>query len=481
MVRRILFGLVITLFAVVAVILFNTFTFTSTQSVVGHVPAPEVPSEALTHLTEAIRHKTISSEDTSLTDTAAFRHFHRFLEKSYPQVHEKLSREIIAELSLLYRWEGKDPSLNAIVLMAHQDVVPIEEATRPIWTVDPFQGVVKDGFIWGRGAADDKINLIAILESVEKLLSKNYKPDRTVYLAFGHDEEVGGKGAIAMAALLKSRNVRADLVLDEGGIITREKVPGMKKPVALLGTSEKGYLSLILSVEKEGGHSSMPEPETAIDILTIAINKIRDHPFKAGFSASTEGFIAALGPEMPFMEKMAFANIWLFRPLVNNIYEQSPGGNAMIRTTVIPTMINAGIKDNVVPTVARATINIRLLPGDSSEEVISRIKEIIADDRVSLTKLTSFAAEPSEVTSAESFAFRKVDQIIRKTVDSVVTAPFLMIGGTDSRHFGEVSDGIIKFSPMTDPIGFHGIDERVSIESYRNSLWFFEQLLRDIR
>jgi carboxypeptidase PM20D1 len=480
MVRRILLGLVIGLLLLVAVILFNTFTFKSIQSAVPYVPAPEIPPQVLTHLTKAISYQTISYEDTIKTDTSAFLAFHEFLREAYPLAHEKLDLEVVAGLSLLYRWEGKDKLLNPIILMAHQDVVPIEEETRSIWTVDPFEGVVKDGFIWGRGAADDKINLIAILESVESLVKENYQPDRTVYLAFGHDEETGGKGAMAMAALLKSRNVRADLILDEGGIITNEKVPGMTRPVALLGTSEKGYLSLVLSVEKQGGHSSMPEDETAIDILTRAINKVRDEPFEARFSESTEGFISSLGPEMPFVERMAFANIWLFRPMVNSIYEQSSGGNAMIRTTVVPTIIRAGVKDNVVPTVASATVNIRLLPGDDSEKVISRIKEIMADDRIRISRLTSFAAEPSQVTSAESFAYHKVDAIVKRSVNDVVTTPFLMIGGTDSRHFGEVSDGIIKFSPMTDPIGFHGIDERVSLESFRNSLWFFEQLLRDL-
>jgi carboxypeptidase PM20D1 len=480
MIKRILLSLLAILVLLVSVVLIKTFTFSSIQSKVAYQPAPEISDDAVKHLLDAISYKTISFDDSTQFDSAAFIGFRKFLESAYPRVHQTLTREVVAGYSLLYKWEGKDTKQNPVILMAHQDVVPIEEASRSIWTVDPFAGTIKDNFIWGRGSADDKINLIAIMEGVEKLLAEKYQPQRTVYLAFGHDEETGGEGATAIAALMKSRNIRADLVLDEGGIITREKVPGMKTPVALLGTSEKGFLSLDLSVEKNGGHSSMPEKETAIDILTNAINKLRAHPFEAGFSPSTKGFMQALGPEMPFTQKMAFANMWLFKPMVVGIYEQSAAGNAMIRTTLAPTIIHAGIKGNVIPTVAVATINLRLLPGDDSESVIGKIKTIISDERVRITPQTAFIAEPSAVTSSENFAYRKIDQTIKKSFKGVLTTPFLMIGGTDSRHYKDVSDGIIKFSPMIDPIGFHGVDERVSLESYGITLWFYEQLLRDL-
>jgi carboxypeptidase PM20D1 len=363
--------------------------------------------------------------------------------------------------------------------MAHQDVVPIEEASAKMWTVDPFAGTSKNNFIWGRGATDDKINLISILEATERLLSENFQPERTIYFAFGHDEEVGGKGAQAIAALLKSRDIKADLVLDEGGIITNDKVPGMNKPVALIGTSEKGYLSLQLSAEKNGGHSSMPEKETSIDILSRAIVKLREHPFEARFSPSTQGFIRYLGPEMPFTNKMAFANTWLFKPMVIGIYEKSAGGNAMIRTTAVPTIIDAGIKDNVIPTVATATVNFRLLPGDSSSLVMRKVRDIINDDRIRISVAGSFISEPSAVTTEDSYAYKKIEEIVKRSFKGVLTSPFLMIGGTDSRYFEEVSSGIIKFSPMIDPVGFHGIDERVSLESYQSSIWFFEQLIRE--
>ncbi len=479
--NRIFLFFLVGVLILVSVLLFNTFRFKSKQLSIESNPSPEVSTASLQHFQEAIRFKTISNSDPSLFDSAQFFGFHRFLKKTYPTVHSRMSLEIVANYSLLYKWEGKNPGLNPIVLMAHQDVVPIEEATRAMWLVDPFAGELKDNFIWGRGTADDKVNLISIMEAAQKLLTENYQPERTVYLVFGHDEELGGSGAQAIVALMKSRNIAPEMVLDEGGIITKEKVPGMTKPVALIGTSEKGYLSLQLTAEKNGGHSSMPESETSIDILAKALIKLREHPFDPGFSPSTQGFMEHIGPEMPFFKKIIFANRWLFKGIIIGIYEMTGSGNALVRTTIAPTILQAGVKDNVIPTLAQATVNFRLLPGDSSSGVMERVKKIIDDERVTVSAFNNFKGEPSSITSEDSFAYKKTDEIAKKTFLNTVTTPFLMIGGTDSRHFSEISSGIIKFSPITDPVGFHGIDERVSLESYQAALWFFEQLMRDTK
>ncbi|MEY4931183.1 MAG: hypothetical protein RI909_1907 [Bacteroidota bacterium] len=467
------------LLVLVAVVLFNTFRMESKQVHVDALPAPEVNPQALQHFQKALSFKTISYGDSSLFDSTQFIGFRDFLETTYPNFHSKLTREIIAGYSLLYTWKGKNPDLKPVVLMAHQDVVPIEEATKAMWTVDPFAGEVKDGFIWGRGTTDDKINLISIVEAAEKLLAENFQPERTIYFSFGHDEEIGGKGAIAAAALLKSRNIEAEFIMDEGGYITLDKMPGITKPLALLGTSEKGYLSLNLSVEQAGGHSSMPAEETSIDILAKALVNLRSKPFPSDLTGSTLEGTAYIGPEMPFIQKMAFANLWLFKDLVISNYEKSPQSAAMVRTTMVPTIIDAGIKDNVIPTVATATVNLRLLPGDLSDDVIEQVKNKMNDDRVKIQRLT-FNAEASAVTPAASTGYSKIDQSVKKSYPQTITTPFLMIGATDSRFFGDVSKNIIKFSPMIDPIGFHGIDERVSVESYKTALWFYENLIKDL-
>jgi carboxypeptidase PM20D1 len=349
-----------------------------------------------------------------------------------------------------------------------------------LWSVNPFEGTIKNDTIWGRGTADDKMNVIAIMEAVEKLLHENFQPERTIYLSFGHDEEVGGgNGAIAIAKLLESRNVKADLVLDEGGIITKDKVPGMTKPVALIGTSEKGYLSLELSVQKNGGHSSSPATETAIDIIANAIIKLRENPFPASLSQSTSYFLNYIGPEQTFFQKMIFANRWLFESVIVGIYEKSPEGNAFVRTTIAPTIFNAGIKDNVIPTKAKATINFRLLPGDTMESVTEQVISILDDERIQIKRL-SFAGNPSAIAPIDGYGFQKVEMAIFQTFSETVAAPFLMIGGTDSRHFEKISQQIIKFSPMRDPIGYHGINERISVKGYQDGIWFFQQLIRSI-
>ncbi|MEQ1584857.1 MAG: M20 family peptidase [Cyclobacteriaceae bacterium] len=478
--KKIFLFLLVGLFLLVAVVLVNTLRMQSLQVTVEAVPAPEINPQSLQHFQQALGYKTISYGDPALFDSTQFIGFRNFLESTYPNFHSKLTREIIARYSLLYTWEGKNPQLKPVILMAHQDVVPIEEATKTMWTVDPFAGEVKEGFIWGRGTADDKNNLISMVEAAEKLLGESFQPDRTIYFSFGHDEEIGGKGAVAIAALLKSRNIEAEFVLDEGGIVTLTKMPGITKPLALLGTSEKGYLSIELTVEQAGGHSSMPAEETSIDILSKALVNLRTKPFPSDLKGSTLEGTEYLGPEMPFFQKMAFANQWLFKAMIIGAYEKSPQSAAMVRTTMVPTIIDAGIKDNVVPTVAKATVNLRLLPGDLSETVIEAVKKKIGDERVKVQRL-NINAEATPVTSASSSGYKSIDAAIKKSFPQTISAPFLMIGATDSRYFYDVSENIIKFSPMIDPVGFHGIDERVSLDSYKTALWFYENLIRDVK
>lgn len=477
--KRFLLFVLAAILILVGVLLFNTFQFKSKQLAIESVPPPALSPTALTNFQKAIQYKTISFNEATPPDSAAFNGFHKFLETTYPLIHEKMELEKVAQYSLLYKWRGKDEAKNPIVLMAHQDVVPVEPGTESLWSVDAFEGIIKNDTIWGRGTTDDKMNLIAIMESIEKLLRENYQPERTIYLAFGHDEEIGGKGAIAIAKLLESRGIKADLILDEGGIITRDKIPGMTQSVALVGTSEKGYLSLELMVEKNGGHSSMPAKETAIDILTQAIVRLRENQFEADLSQSSKDFMSYVGPEQPFLQKMVFANPWLFKGIIIGIYEQSNGGNAMVRTTIAPTILDAGVKDNVIPTIAKATVNFRILPGDNTEKVIKGVTEKIKDNRVKISQL-SFGDDPSKVTPVDGFGFKTVEKAIRKSLPNVLVAPFLMIGATDSRHYGKVSDQIIKFSPMNDPIGFHGIDERISVKGFQDGIWFYEQLIRGI-
>jgi carboxypeptidase PM20D1 len=482
MLRKILLFFLLLFCLLAGIVLFNTFTFKSMQETLAPAPAIAVPDSAVAHFRQAIRFKTISYTDSTRFDSSQFMGFQRFLQKTYPLVHQQLNREVINSYSLLYIWQGKNPALKPVIFMGHQDVVPIEEETRKEWKTDPFSGELKDNYIWGRGTVDDKINVIALLEAAEKRLAQNFQPERTVYFVFGHDEEISGlKGALPIARLLESRGVKAEFVLDEGGIITRERIPGMQgKSVALVGTSEKGYLSVELSVNMAGGHSSMPEKETSIDVLSRALIKLREHPFKAQFSPSTLDFMQNVGPELPFMQKMAFANRWLFEPLIVSIYEKSGAGNATIRTTIAPTILQSGIKDNVIPAVAKATVNFRILPGTTSAAVLAYAEKTIADERIKITTV-GLVSEPSAVSSSQTDDYKKIIRHIRQNLPGTLTSPFLMIGATDSRHFKNISENIFKFSPMIDPIGFHGINERLDVGSYERCIGFYYELLGDLR
>lgn len=478
-IKKLIRWLLLFLLVLIGILLANTLRFNSKQVEVAPVQVPPTPEKALQHLQRAIQFKTISKGYDIPPDSAEFVGFQHFLEETYPLIHQKINRELVSHLSLLYKWQGTNPLLKPIILMAHQDVVPIEPGTEKIWTVNPFEGKVKDGFIWGRGTTDDKLNLISIMETAERLLAENYQPERTMYFVFGHDEEVMGRGAAAIAKLMKNRGIKAEFVMDEGGIITKDKIPGLHKMAAVIGTSEKGYLSVELSIQIPGGHSSMPAKETSIDILTQVVVKLRANQLEADLVGSTKDMLDYIGPEMPFAQKMVMANQWLFKSLILNMYGKTGSGNAAIRTTTSPTIIHAGMKDNVIPTNATATINFRILPGESSASVIQHIKDVIADDRVKI-KVVGSIHEPSPVTNVQCFGFQKITNAVKQNFPGSLTAPFLMIGATDSRHFTEVSENILKFSPMIDPIGFHGIDERVSLESYQRGLSFYYHLIKSV-
>src|SRR5947209_9033332 len=332
---RIFLLLLVLVAALFVYLVVNTFRHPSKQVQVQAAQDASVDDSALAaHLAQAIKFQTVSFTAPAQVKTEEFLNFHKFLEETYPLDHSKLNREAVADYSLLYTWKGTDESLKPLLLMAHQDVVPIEPGTEGRWTHPPFDGQIADGFIWGRGSLDDKGSMIGILEAVEMLLRENYQPRRTIYLAFGHDEEVGGpRGATAIAELLQSRGVELESVLDEGGAITEGFIKGLTKSAALVGTGEKGFMSVQLSVETEGGHSSAPPPQTAVGIVSAAIAHLEENPMPARVDGATEAMLGYLGPEMNFPQRVALANLRFFRPLILRQFASTPATNASIRTT----------------------------------------------------------------------------------------------------------------------------------------------------
>jgi len=450
-------------------------------------PAPLLPIDetaAAQRLAEGLRFVTISDYQDPNANAAEFDKLHDHLRASFPRVHAALKRELINGRTLLYTWEGTDAKAAPAMWMAHQDVVPIAPGTEKAWQQAPFGGAVQDGFIWGRGAWDDKGNLYAQLEAVEMLLASGYQPRRTLYLAFGADEEVGGtRGAAAIAQLMKERNVRFEYVLDEGLLITHGVVPGLKAPAALIGVAEKGYASLRLDLETTPGHSSMPPQQTAIGMMSKALVALETQQMPVRLAGLPQQSFETLAPEMGGVNRVVLSNFWLFSPLLERMLVKTPSVNALTRTTTALTVVNAGMKDNVLPGTASATVNFRLLPGDTLAQVKEHVRSAIGNDAIRISDAVSSNTEASRVARQDGTGYAAVNRTIREVFADVVVAPGLMVGATDSRYFDKMSDSVLKFGPVRatpeDLPRFHGTNERMSVKGYADMIRFYHQLLKN--
>lgn len=481
--RKIFFLILLIVLFLLAFLLFNTFTAKSKQIVASSIEKSTLNSNILTNFSNAIRIKTVSPENTIDFDSIQFQKFNDFLVSTYPLADSLLNHKVFNKFSHLYYWEGSESSLKPMILMGHLDVVPVIEENIPYWKQDPFEGEIVNDTLWGRGTIDDKVGVLGMMEAVEALLEGGFQPKRSMYLSLGHDEEIGGeRGAKAIAAYLDKLGVKAEFILDEGGSLTSGMVPGIEKDVALIGIAEKGSVSLQLSIQIEGGHSSMPGKETAIDVLSEAIHKLKSQPFPASISPPIEGFLAYLGPEMPFVNKMAFANKGIFEKMIIGVYEGSASGNALVRTTTSPTIFNSGVKDNIIPLAAKATVNFRIMTGSSVEEVKDRVRSVIDDERIKISE-GNFNTEPSKVSSTEVAGFKLVHQTIAEIYPEVLVSPYMVVGATDARHFTELSDQIYRFLPTrinkSNVKSFHGLNERIAIKDFENSIHFYTQLIRN--
>lgn len=477
--------LLIGLLVLVAVLLVNTLRFSSKQLTdVPPAPAVSVGNSAIQRLVKALQLRTVSYSDYALTDTTQFEQFLSLLQQSFPRLHHQLKRETFNRYGLLYEWKGRNPALKPILLLGHYDVVPVIQGTQKMWKRPPFAGLVEGGFLYGRGTLDDKSSVLAQLEAVEWLLSTGFQPERTVMLAYGQDEEVTGfRGAQTIAAELERRKIALEFVLDEGGVLKTDGIPGLSQPVALIGIGEKGYATIELTTVSKGGHSSMPPKQTSIGLVAEAVSKLEKNPFPARLDAGLDQMFTFIGPEMPFGQRIVFANQWLFAPLITRIMAQSNSGNATLRTTTAPTIFRAGVKDNVLPIEATATINFRILPGETVETVVQRVKEVIDDERVQVNVLKQFISQPSPVSDPNATGFARIHETIKGVFPETIVTPYLTLGGTDARFYTRVCPQIYRFSPTPmndeDTQRVHGTNERISLNDYRNMIRFYTTLIRN--
>jgi carboxypeptidase PM20D1 len=431
-------------------------------------------------LAAALQLETITYENQADFRSEPFTRMHAYLAEQFPAAHAALERETVADWSLLYTWRGSDPSARPFLLTSHLDVVPVPEGTDAAWEQPPFSGVIADGFVWGRGALDNKSGVLATLEAVEALAAEGFTPTRTIYLAFGHDEESGGdEGAGAIAALLAERGVQLEFSLDEGMAIISEPIPGVEKLIAVVGIAEKGYMNLTLTARAAGGHSSMPPRRSAIGRLGEALARLEKSPLPARMNDLTLGFLETVAPELPFSQRLAIRQRWLLGGLLERGLSNNATTNAMIRTTTAVTIIDGGTKANILPRVATANVNFRLVPGDTPDQIVTHVREAIEDPEIEI-KVTR-AQEASAVANTESASFALLREAIGGVAPEALVAPGLVVGGTDSKHYGKVADDAYRFLPVRfdpeDRTRFHGINERIAVSELERAIRFYRLLI----
>lgn len=435
--------------------------------------------QAAQRLGQAIRFETVSHQDRSENDLSQWTAFHDWMAQSYPAFHAAAKRETVGDGALIWTWTGRNPQLQPIILMAHQDVVPASPETLSEWKTPPFSGAVVDGAVWGRGAIDDKGSLIALLEAGEALARAGRQPERTIIVVSGHDEEVQGSGAKAVAEVLKARNIRAWFVLDEGSAIIEDH-PAIKGPAALIAVAEKGYVTLKITAKGQGGHASAPPQQTAVSTLARAITAIEGKAWPLRYDGPTREGLRELAPYAPFATRLFLANDWLFGGVLAKQLASNPSAAAGMHTTIAPTMLTGSPKENVLPQTASVWINYRIAPGGSVQSVLDRAKAATKGLPVEITA-EGGGRDPSPISSSQSDAYRYLATALGQEAPATPIAPSLMIAGSDSRSLVSVADDVYRFAPNRFHMGelgmVHGVNEHMTLDNLERNIRFYARLM----
>lgn len=468
----VLLGLLVVL---IGVVLYRTFRFKLTPLNYEKVEHAIDGKRIVESLSKMIQIPTVSYTDSAKTDQKAFTDFKNFLKNRYPKINSIAEYQELLT-GVLFKIKG-DSSEKPVVLMAHFDVVPVVGD----WQDNPFSGKISDTHVYGRGTLDTKNSLNSIMEALEHHLNQGHSFRNDLYIAFSGEEEINGPTAPYIVNYFKENKIEPYLVLDEGGAIVSKMFPGVSNKCAVVGIAEKGFLNLKLVAHSKGGHASSPPSQTPLTELAEAILSLNNHPsFKLKLTPSVRALFNQLAPySKSFPIRMLFANLWLFLPIVKWIAKKSGGEFlAMFKTTQAFTIAEGSEAYNVLPATASIGINYRLRPEETSDEVIKRIKNIIAHTQVDLEVISVF--EPVEESLIDE-GFALVEQSIYQTWPEVLVAPYLMVATSDSRHYHEICKRVYKFSPMdvskADLAKIHGIDEDITIENVLNGVRFYLNLL----
>ncbi len=444
--------------------------------------APLAPFDnqlAAQHLGQAVRFQTVSNQDPAQNQTGEWDKLHAWLATTYPKASAAMQQEQLGQ-TLVYTWPGSDPAAQPIIVMAHQDVVPVTPGTEQDWKYQPFAGTIAEGAVWGRGTVDDKGSLVALFEALEALAAQGFKPTRTIYLVSGHDEEVGGTGAAAAAKLLAARKVKALFTIDEGGLITTD-TPVINAPAMMIGVAEKGYATLRITAPAAGGHSSMPPAEIGTVNLAKAVVAINDNQFPLELRGPAAAMVEVLGAKAGGMTKVAVANRWLLGGLVTRQMGQNPSSAASLHTTIAPTMLQGSPKENVLPQSATALINYRIAPWDSSAKVLERARAAVGNLPVKVDFTERKPSEPSPVSSSTALGWQLIVAAAQAGHPGMIASPYLVVAGTDSKHMTGVSEDVYRFQAIALATGevkmIHGTNEHMTLANLESLIAFYTRLL----
>ena len=431
---------------------------------------------AVAALAELIKCRTVSYYDGALEDDGEFEKLIAKLPELYPDAVRTCPMERLPDRALLFKWAGKQEG-DASVLMAHYDVVPVEESD---WEKPPFDAVIEDGVMWGRGTLDTKVTLNGILSAANELIKQGFQPEHDVYFAFSGGEEVNGQGAAHIVQRFQENGVKPAMVLDEGGGVVENVFPGVTRPCGLIGIAEKGTMNLRLSFAGEGGHASAPEPHTPVGRLAMACVRAEAHPFRAHITRPAREMFNVLGRYSSFGYRVIFANLWCFGWVLDLICKRSGGElNALLRTTAAFTQMEGSAAPNVIPAEASMVANLRLNPKDSVEEATDYIRRVIRDDAIKLDDLNSM--EPSPISRTDGIGWERVVSAVRGTWRDALVAPYLMVACSDSRHYRDLSDRVYRFSAMAltaeERRTIHGSNERITLAAAKKAVEFFMRVL----
>ena len=479
MLPYILLGIGGVLVLFLAVLIGRTLAFKPAKEATRVASSVEFNREkAIRDLAAMIRCKTVSDSDPGKEDAAEFEKFHALLPSLFPHVYATCEQIETGERAILLRWRGESEK-EPLVLMSHYDVVSVVEEN---WSRPAFEGLLEDGVLWGRGTLDTKGTLNGVMQAVETMIARGFTPKRDVFLAFSGSEEVNGRGAPAIVSYLEKNNITPGAVIDEGGAVVEKVFPGVTRPCALIGIAEKGMLNLEFSVQTNGGHASSPPPHTPVGVLSEACCRIENNPFPFRLTKPALEMFDTLGRHSTFLYRMIFANLWLFRPVLDLICKKSGGElNALVRTTVAFTQMEGSKGMNVIPPKAKMLANLRLMGGDTVDSAVARIRRTVNNDKITLTPV--YGMDPSRISVTEGEAWENLKNAIADTWQGAIVSPYLMLACSDSRHYGRISDKVYRFSAMAlskEERGcIHGNDERIPVETIEKTVEFYLRVLEN--